>query len=256
MGDIDALLRGVNAGADSKENDEELVNDMNKLTTLVEMLVSQMEDFIIEIHVSPMCILNTKLKDIKRLEFHILYNWNLSLDEVQQKKRECQELFNSLLDGEFDDIHGIQSIKFYNRDAFEDPAIQLYSIFTDFDLEKEICDDNIYLWLYDFVKDGNYAISLPYAFSHEITKSIIFHCKTPTEIAKLHRLKQEDGPKAWYKIDEYILNHQYYSGVVYTTMLSTNKLKYALPYYYVTVDSFNSERIETIKYKKDINVIK
>lgn len=246
MGDLDALLRGVNAGANSRENDEELIADMTKLTTLVEMLLYQMEGFIIEVHVSPMCILNTKLKDIRRLEFFILYNWTLSLDEVHEKKVECQELFNSLLQGEFDDIQGIQPIEFSNRDVWGEPTIQLYSAFKEFDFEREISDDNIYLWLYDFVKDGKYAISLPYAFSHQVTKSIIMHCNTPAEIAKLNRLKPEDGPKAMYKIDEYVLNRQYYSGVVYTPMLTTKGLKYELPYFYVTADSFDLNRIDDI----------
>ena len=249
MGELDALLRGVNAGADSKENDEELIADMTKLTSLVEMLLYQMEDFIIEVHVSPMCILNTKLKDIKRLKFYILYNWNMSLELVHEKKMECQELFDSLLQGEYDDIQGIEPIEFSNRDTWEEPTIQLYSIFKDFDLEKEIYDDNVYMWLYDFVKDGDYAISLPYAFSHQITKSIIFHCKTPVEITKLNRLKPSDGPKAMYKMAEYVLARQYYSGVVYTPMLSTKQLKYELPYFYVTADSFDLNRIDDITSK-------
>lgn len=246
LGELDALLRGVNAGADSKENDEELVADMTKLTSLVEMLLYQMDDFILEVHVAPMCILNTKLKDIKRLKFYMLYDWTLPIDISHNKKIECQELFSSLLQGEFDDVQLFEPIEFVGTNTWEEPTIQLYSVFKDFDFESEIADDYVYMWLYEFVKDGNYAISLPYSFSRQTHKSIIFHCKTPSELAKLSRIKPEDGLKGMYKLEEYVLNKSGYIGVVYTPILSTKCIQYELPYYYVSADSFDLNRIDDI----------
>lgn len=246
MSDLDLLFRGANAGSESKENDEDLIADVSRLVSIVEMLLSKYSGFILEVYVSPMNILQTKLEEIKHLQFHILYNWSLSLDNVHTLKQECEELFQSLLAGEFDSVENFDEIEFSNRVIWSVPTIQLYSAFKDFDLDRDINVDEVYLWLYDLVKDGDYAISLPISFNQMTLKSILVHCKSPDGIIKLCKIKPEDGPKGMYKISEFKLDTKFYNGVVYVPMNGLKPVQFDLPYQYIDRSSFNMERINRI----------
>lgn len=246
MNDLDLLFRGMNVDSESKENDEDLIADVSRLVSIIEMLLSEMGDFILEVHVSPMNILQTKLEDIKHLKFHILYNWTLGIDEVHAKKQECTELFESLLIGEFDSIQNFDELDFQPKPVWTVPTIQLYSAFKEFNFEQEIADDNVYLWLYDFVKDGDFTISLPYSFGFVTCKSILIHCKIADGIVRLCKIKPEDGPKGMFHLKEFEDGKTYFNQVVYVPMVGLKRLQYELPYYYVDRDSFNWERLSKL----------
>lgn len=246
MNDLDLLFRSVNANAESQENDEDLIADVSRLVSIIEMLVSEMGDFILEIHVSPMNLLQTKLEDIKHLKFHILYNFTLSIDEFQKRKKTCLELFEALLKGEFDDIDNFDEPEFLPRATWSEPTVQLYSVFKDFNFETEISDNDVYLWLYDLVKDGDFAISLPYAFNYQTCKSILIHCKSSDGIISLCRIKAEDGYKGLYKMTEFSLDKKIQGNLVYVPMVGLKPVQYELPYYYVDVNSFNLDRLSSL----------
>ena len=60
--------RVVSMGDESKQNDVDLVGEVQRLIGIIEMLVDSMEDFILEVHISPMNILQSKFSEVKRLK--------------------------------------------------------------------------------------------------------------------------------------------------------------------------------------------
>lgn len=246
MSELDLLFRTVNIGSESKENDEDLMADMSRLMSIIEMLTSEMGTFIFEVYVSPMNMLTTKLEDVKHLQLHIVYNYNLSIDDFEKKKRECIELLQSLLLGEFDSISNFDPPEFNRIPEWKVPTIQVYSIFKEPNFEAEIYNDVVYLWLYDLVKDGQYTVSIPYDISQMTAPAVFIHCKDSVDIVKLCKIKPEDGPKGQVVMVEYSPEMRYERGVVYVPMVGLKPLQYNMPYMYIDSSSFNQERLSSL----------
>lgn len=246
MSELDLLFKGVNVGLDSKENDEDLMADMSRLMSIVEMLTSEMDTFILEMFVSPMNILTTKLEDVKHLQFHIVYDYRLSLDDFEEKKKECMELLESLLLGEFDNISNYDTPEFNRIPDWKVPTIQVFSIFKDLTLEDVIPNDNVYLWLHDLVSDGRYEVSVPYEVSQMTAPALFIHCRDSMDIIGLCKLKPEDGLKGQMLMVEYTPEMKYERGLVYVPMVGLKPLQYNMPYMHVDMNSFNQERLSSL----------
>lgn len=244
---MDKLLlasKVVNIGDEVCEKDENLITDIERLISIVDMIVDTMGDFILEIHVVPMNILQLKFSDVKRLKFCITYNPNYIGEEFNDKRVYCDELIEALVKDEFDGVSTIEQTEYSSKDNWKYPTILLYSLFGEFSIEE--LSDSEYVVLYLLCTVGNYSISIPYSYLFQKVKCMYIHCDNVLELPIMRNDLSNSKEKYGVNFDEYNHTKNKYKNNVYVALSNKCKIKYKIPYMYLDANSFNIQRIESI----------
>lgn len=226
-----------------KQNNEEVKADFARLLSIVGMLVDTVGDFILMINVTPVNIMLTKFEDIKDLQFTIVQNPNYDYDSALVKRKECNELFNTLVMDEFPMVKNVKPLNFSHNSRLKTPSVTVYTLFPSFELES--LNDYEYVCLYSIVNNGKYTLSLPGVFDIQGCKTIFIHCKNPIDLLTLKKDMQNSKDSYGVEIKEYIAGEKYTNCWVYVPVVGHTKLDYEIPLMYVDSNSFNMQRLES-----------
>ena len=244
---MDKLLlasKVVNIGDEVCEKDINLVADIERLISIVDMIVDTIGDFILEVHVVPMNILQLKFCDVKRLKFCITYNSNYTGEEFNDKRNYCDELIEALVKDEFDGVSTIEKTEYSSKDNWKYPTILLYSLFGEFNIEE--LSDNEYVTLYLLCTIGDYNISIPYSYLFQKIKCMYIHCSNIIDLPNMRDDLLNSREKYGVVFEEYNHMKNKYKNNVYVALTNKCEIKYKIPYMYLDTSSFNTQRIESI----------
>lgn len=232
--------RALSLGDETKQDDHTLVTDIERLINIVSSLVDSMEDFILEVHVSPMNMLQAKFSDIKKLKFSIVYNGHYTGDELKEKKEECSGLIEAFTSDEFEGIESVDKTDYSLTDNWGYPTLVLYSVFGsvkmddinphDLTVIKRICEDG-------------YAVSLPASYPFQDTKGIIIHCNDGIAYPRLIGAMLNADRYYGQAITEYKVEKKYSKGLYYIPMIGIKPIKYNIPYTLFTLSDFETQEI-------------
>lgn len=243
MSAIDSILRGAVIGSELNENNEDLVAAITKLSSITRIFISTYESCVLEVHVSPMNILQTKLSDVSKLTVYVVYN--VSEKANAELVSEMGDMMTALVSGEFDDVE--VTVKTSVTANWKEPTLLLYTVFPTMPLENAFSNE-IYWTLYSLVFQYDYTVSYPISMEFQNVKGLFIHCGSASRVVPLSL----DCGKIDFgiKLVELMKNakkHKYSDdSIMYTPIVKDEPLGYDLPYVYVTKDSFNMEYINSV----------
>ena len=161
--------RAVSMGDESNQNDVDLVGEVQRLIGIIEMLVNSMEDFILEVHISPMNILQLKFSEVKRLKISIVYNANYTGKELSDAKKDCSDLINAMIFDEFNGVDKADKTDYSTHNKWAYPTMLIYTVFGDCALDDLKYGDKQFL--NDLINAG-YTLSIPYSFCFQEKKAL------------------------------------------------------------------------------------
>lgn len=236
--DINDLLDAAEQGglpSEYNQRNESLVEDITKLLRLSEMLTSLMEGFIVELHISPMDIFQTKFKDLKTLKFHVVYNASLAPEELNEKFELCEEYIGTLLSDEFEFIDCLGKTEFSQRVNFKTPTITLWSMF-DLPTSDQIAPRDKEL-MKGIMEDGSYTISIPPSFQFQKVKCLLIHCKDVSSIGRLNSNIKRFNEMYSVKFQKYDAKGNKGADYIYLPMLGNFPIPFEVPYKYCDLSS-------------------
>lgn len=245
---MDKLLfatRMVSMGSEMKQNDVELVTDIERLINIINQCVSVMEDFIVEVHVTPMNMLQAKFKDIKKLKFSIIYNGKYTGLDYLEKKQECTELLRAAVESEFEGIDSIGKVDYSLQNDWNYPTFLVYTVFPRFELPALVGND--YTLLRAICEEG-FAVSIPNSYSFQKVKCMYIHCsdisKYPLLLGSMTNSERQYGRS----IEEFRIDKDSYVYACYIPIVGLTPLQYEIPYTYVSFEDFiKQESLEELK---------
>ena len=227
--------RVVSMGDESKQNDVDLVGEVQRLVGIIEMLVNSMEDFILEVHISPMNILQSKFSEVKRLKISIVYNAKYTGKELSDAKKDCNDLINAMILDEFSGVDKLDETDYSTHNKWPYPTMLIYTVFGDCDLDDLKYEDKQFL--NDLINAG-YTLSIPYSFCFQEKKALYIHCATIGEYPALISNMLNSKRICNRKIDEYDSSKDKYDDCVYVPIIGHKPLQYNIPYKYITAEDF------------------
>lgn len=239
------LLRAATAGSmgtQVQQDDKDLVADVTKLMSLMELLIDTFNDFIIEIHVVPMNIIQLKTSELKYMGFYIVYNGSYT-NKLSEMKQTCTDMLTELVKGEFDEIDNIDKIEYHMYEDWKEPSLMLYTVFDKFTIED--LEDNDYAFLYGLVSEFDCAVTIPKTYKFAKMKSVFLHSPSTVMITKLRKFVSSYGERYGIKVSE-LDNVDNSTNLAYVVMVGLKPLYYDVPYLYVDKMSFNAQRLESI----------
>ena len=235
---MDKLLfatRMVSIGDETKQNDAELVSDIERLVNIINQCTEILGDFVLEVHVSPMNILQAKLKDVKKLKLSIVYNGQYKALEFMEKKNECTELLSTAIEDEFEGIKSIGKVDYSLFNDWDYPTLLLYTIFprptvkdlpyADYQAFQQICADG-------------YCVSIPYTYKFQKVKTMYVHCADMTDYPVLLGNMNNSERQYRKKIDEFEIDKESYYDACYIPIIGRTPLQYNIPYVFISIDDF------------------
>lgn len=245
---MDKLLfatRMVSMGSETKQNDTELITDIERLINIVNQCVSVMEDFIVEVHVSPMNMLQAKFKDIKKLKFSIIYNGRYTGLEYLEKKQECTDLLRAAVESEFEGIDSIGKVDYSLQNDWDYPTFLIYTVFPRFELPTLVGND--YKLIRAICEDG-FAVSVPNSYNFQKVKCMYIHCSDlvqyPILLGSMSNSERQYGKS----VEEFKMDKDSYIHACYIPIVGLTPLQYTIPYAYITIEDFvQQESSEELK---------
>ena len=230
----------VNVGANMNDNNEFLQAYINRLMSVIEVIIDEFGDVVCDIMCSPMELITTQLSDLSELKVYIVTYEKETEDEQEREfikykiktlKSYCVTAFN----GEFDDLIKV-TIKISNKSDFKDSSILMYSMFKKFNIET--LDEDTYYKLY-LLCDAGYRIYIPTNFDYARIRNVIVLCNTMDSYLDTinNGINVKDSLPMAYCVNA----PKDFDGIVYLPTLY--ELHYDLPYTLIDVDSFNEDRI-------------
>ena len=242
---MNELLRAASAGSlgsRMQQDDKDLIADVNKLVSIIDMLVDTYRDFIVEVHVAPMNIIQMKTSELKYLSFHIVYNVSYACDLLDIQS-ELQDLLSALVDSEFEGISKIDNISFHLYAGWTEPTIMLYTVFDRFTIEDLSNED--YVFLFGMLEKNECAITIPKTYKFAKVKCIFIHSPSTVMVSRLAR-SIVDYCAANGKVAGKIDDKNNSLNLVYEMMVGLQPIRYNIPYIYVDRNSFNVKRLEEL----------
>ena len=235
---MDKLLfaaRMTSIGDEIKQNDTDLISDIERLINIVNQCVEIMEDFILEFHVSPANILQSKLKDVKQLKFAVIYNGKYTGLELMEKKKECTELLRAAIEDEFEGIEGIRKIEYELLNNWEYPTLTLYSMLPtpilstfehiDWTVLKDICNDG-------------FCVSIPNSFQYQKVKTLFVHCYSVKDYSVLVGTMLNSERQYRMRIYESSEFGKHSTGWAYIPIVGLEPIRYDIPYQFISSKDF------------------
>jgi hypothetical protein len=222
-----------------KQDNPDLQADVEKLISIVQMLADTYKDFILEVHVAPMNIIQLTTAELKEMSFYIVYNPDV--EDVNQVKHDCSEMLKVMIADEFDGINGIKEIKYYTYNKWTIPTIMLYTLFND---TLETLSDNDYLTLYQLTCEDAISISIPKTYALHKIKSVFVHING---ILDMSFVKSKLNKYSDYNMSIRELGEQdKHTTMVFVFIMGKSPIPYDIPYIYVNSASFDEQRINEL----------
>lgn len=237
MGAFGDAMRGANISDEIRESDEDLAVAMTKLKSIMDAFLLSYGHLVIEVHATPMDILNRKLSSIDKIELYVLYDKSANHEEVDDAKA----TLHCLVDDEFEDVKGGVDVEFRSTYRKHVPTLCLYSVFpvdTNWFINTA-CPTAMYLALEDLIVTKGYTISCPANVTAQDPHTMFIHCGSPEKIISLDKIVREYD----YKFAKFDGKKNKEDDVVYSVLLTQDKLRYDLPYMYLDASLFNGAQI-------------
>lgn len=233
MGIIGDAFRGANISSELESSNEDTETVVAKLLSIVDMFISSHENEVRKIFVSPMNIMQKKPAELKDVEVVVVQDWSNTL--VADTMLAAEEMFDCLIDGEFDEIPGGIKVRFEKRVPDKKPMLLLYSKNCNF-LSQ---DSEFYDAIDRVVNEYGCSVSVPADCEQEGLMGIFIHCSTPDKAIRL---------------ESFLRDFKYCYGIEYTgekkklgdakffyvPVLGKHKLDYDLPYTYIDESNYGS----------------
>lgn len=242
---MNELLRAASAGSlgsRMQQDDKDLIADVDKLVSITSMLVDTYRNFIVEVHVAPMNIIQMKTSELKHLSFHIVYNGSFACN-ILDIQSELRDMLTVLVDDEFDGISKIDDISFHMYANWTEPTIMLYTVFDGFTIED--LSDEDYTFLYGMLEKNDCAITIPKTYKFAKVKCIFIHSPSTVMVSRVDRGVVEYCA-ANGKIAGKVNDSDKALNLVYEMMVGLQPIRYNIPYIYVDKNSFNVKRLEEL----------
>lgn len=242
---MNELLRAASAGSlgsRMQQDDKDLIADVDKLVSITNMLVDTYRDFIVEVHVAPMNIIQMKMSELKHLSFHIVYNGSYACNLLDMQN-DLRDMLSVLVDDEFDGISKIDDISFHMYANWTEPTIMLYTVFDRFTIED--LSDEDYVFLYRMLEKNECAITIPKTYKFAKVKCIFVHSPSTVMVSRVDR-GVIDYCVANGKVAGKVSDNDNSLNLVYEMMVGLQPIRYNIPYIYVDRNSFNVERLEEL----------
>lgn len=242
---MNELLRAASAGSlgsRMQQDDKDLIADVDKLVSITNMLVDTYRDFIVEVHVAPMNIIQMKTSELKHLSFHIVYNGSYACNLLDMQN-DLRDMLSVLVDDEFDGISKIDDISFHMYANWTEPTIMLYTVFDGFTIED--LSDEDYVFLYGMLEKNECAITIPKTYKFAKVKCIFVHSPSTVMVSRVDR-GVIDYCVANGKVAGKVSDNDNSLNLVYEMMVGLQPIRYNIPYIYVDRNSFNAERLEEL----------
>lgn len=242
---MNELLRAASAGSlgsKMQQDDKDLIADVDKLVSITNMLVDTYRDFIVEVHVAPMNIIQMKTSELKHLSFHIVYNGSYACNLLDMQN-DLRDMLSVLVDDEFDGISKIDDISFHMYANWTEPTIMLYTVFDGFTIED--LSDEDYVFLYGMLEKNECAITIPKTYKFAKVKCIFVHSPSTVMVSRVDR-GVIDYCVANGKVAGKVSDNDNSLNLVYEMMVGLQPIRYNIPYIYVDRNSFNVERLEEL----------
>jgi hypothetical protein len=242
---MNELLRAASAGSlgsRMQQDDKDLIADVDKLVSITNMLVDTYRDFIVEVHVAPMNIIQMKTSELKHLSFHIVYNGSYACNLLDMQN-DLRDMLSVLVDDEFDGISKIDDISFHMYANWTEPTIMLYTVFDGFTIED--LSDEDYVFLYGMLEKNECAITIPKTYKFAKVKCIFVHSPSTVMVSRVDR-GVVDYCVANGKVAGKVSDNDNSLNLVYEMMVGLQPIRYNIPYIYVDRNSFNVERLEEL----------
>lgn len=242
---MNELLRAASAGSlgsRMQQDDKDLIADVDKLVSITNMLVDTYRNFIVEVHVAPMNIIQMKTSELKHLSFHIVYNgsYACNLLEIQS---EVKDMLTVLVDDEFDGISKIDDISFHMYANWTEPTIMLYTVFDGFTIED--LGDEDYVFLYGMLDKTGCTLTIPKTYKFAKVKCIFVHSPSTVLVSRIDR-GIIDYCESNNKSAGKVTDNNKSLNIVYEMMVGLQPIRYNIPYLYVDKKLFNLKRLEEL----------
>lgn len=233
MGDLFDALGFVNATGLDHSKDEDLRRYVEKLANLSDIIEVAMGSFIKEIHVAPANIINIGLKNLKNIEFHILYDDAYNDEDRQSLLDDCEEIVKAAVDSELEDVI-LTKVKVYDKPTWKVPTFCLYSDSVDRigDLDSY---DEVGAFLDSIRRELNIGVSISSSSLTSKCKSVILHVEKSTDIVSLKSIIENRAKQSGIRMTASVNKA---NDVYYTMIVGLQALADCLPYKY-----YNSEKV-------------
>lgn len=243
MSNLDSMLRGATISSEINEKNEDLVAAITKLSSITEMFTSSYGEFVLEVHVSPMNVLQTKMADIREITVYVVHN--ILGNDNQEPVADMRDFLTTMMSDEFEGV--TVKIEMSTYANWVVPSLLLYTVFPINKLENAISNE-LYWTLYVLINNYGYTVSYPVSVEFHTVKSIFIHCGEMGAVVPLSRICKEinmgvdlrevrvEAKKKGYDCDT----------VYYVPMIAKKPLEYGLPYEYITHESFDEQYIQSV----------
>lgn len=242
---MNQLLSAATTGgmaADIKQNDEDIITDVVKLEKIVSSLADAYLDFIVEIYVAPMNIIQMKTSKLQHIEFYIVYDESYD-GPLFAIKKECNEFLTELVRSEFEGISKIDKISYSKEINWNVPTLLMHTVARQLTIED--IPDTEYIFLYNMIMQLGCALTIPRAATCLRMKNIIVHSPSTVLIPMVEKLMRSYCEKNGVSVSE-LGENKNDTDIIYQIMVGLKPIHYDIPYMYIDKNSFNEQRLETI----------
>ncbi len=242
MNEMLAAARGLKAADNIRQDSSELMADVSKLVHIIDMLIDITGDYVIEVHVSPMTIVQMLMRQVKSLQFFIKYDAAYGSEDA---KKSADEVLMELVKSEFTGIESYEPTVFSMYDDWDVPTFLLYS--KDGVQTVDELDDSTILFLHSFLScTGAGGVSIPATYPFSKRVNMFVHCESLVSLDNLKRKVSEFGQMVGREFKE-VTVFGYESvefNIVY--MIGLKPLQYEVPYLYIDNASIGEQRISDL----------
>ena len=226
-----------------KQNNEDVKADFLRLLSIVDILVESMGSYIMTIYVTPINLMLRKFDSIENLKLTIVTNPYVVGEEEIELSKQCRELAEGLLSGEFPMVKKMSSPTYTKVVNIAENALVLYTVFPEVDVNS--LDDNTFIWLYMIMQSGEYTLSVSSIFDMLSQKTLFIHCNGIDNVVKLRKDMINSKELYGISIKEYQENKTYKKEWCYVPVIGHKPLEYKIPLKYIDLSMINMQRIYT-----------
>ena len=224
-----------------KQNNEDVKADFLRLLSIIDILVESMGSYILTIYVTPINLMLRKFDSIENLKLTIVTSPYVTGEEEAELSKQCRELAESLLSGEFPMVKKMSKPTYTKVANIRENALVLYTVFPEIDINN--LDDNIFIGLYMLMQSGEYTLSLSSVFDMMSQKTLFIHCNGIDDIVKLKKDMINSKELYGISIKEYQEDKTYKKEWCYVPVIGHKPLEYKIPLKYVDLSMIDMQRI-------------
>lgn len=225
------LSRVIASSSDNEYNNIETVDDMNKLITLVTILLIDSPGFITDVIIEPADIIQRGFKEEDTFSLYICYN-DAEIEDVSSKISDYEDMIKSLFSDEFSSNVHLSSIRFSKYNDLKFPGLVIYHKRNSYD---EI-SDSTYRNICKLIEQFDVAVSIPVNFEDILNPFIILHTDDNLKGFNIEDQLKQSKDKWLHALKKYDKNN-IKKCMSYIYLTNMEPIKYGLPYEYLDKNS-------------------